>query len=74
MTLPCILKACADLIEVQQGNLIHEHVIHHKFESDVIIGSTHIDIYAKCGHNKDAPKVSDDFPHGNVVSWNAMLA
>ena len=70
---PCIIKACAKLGDLEQGNLIHIHVLCDDFESEVIIGGSLIDMYAKCGSIEDARKVFNDLPNRNVVTWNAML-
>ncbi len=58
---------------LEEGAHAHQHIIQSGWESDVFVGSSLIDIYAKCGSMQDAWKVSNKMPFHNVVSWNAML-
>ncbi|KAH9293007.1 hypothetical protein KI387_041794, partial [Taxus chinensis] len=73
-TFGVVLKACAGLAAVQQGNQIHACVIKTGYESDVFAGSALVDMYAKCESMDDAHQVFDEMPERNVVSWNAMIA
>ncbi|OIT22768.1 PREDICTED: pentatricopeptide repeat-containing protein At1g50270 [Nicotiana attenuata] len=45
-----------------------------RVSSDVYIGSTLVDMYAKCGFCDDALKVFEDMPYKNLISWSAMIA
>lgn len=68
------LKACAIMGSLDQGKAIHEHISNGGLEVDVVIGSTLIDMYTKCGSMEEAHKVFDNLPNRNVVSWGAMIA
>jgi pentatricopeptide repeat protein len=68
-----ILNACASVEALEEGAHVHQHIIQSGWESDVFVGSSLIDIYAKCGSMQDAWKVFNKMPFRNVVSWNAML-
>eukprot|EP00250_Pteridium_aquilinum_P027091 c34183_g1_i1 orf=1-531(-) len=46
--LSCILKACCSLGALHHGMLIHHQAITCDIDLDVMIGSTLIDMYAKC--------------------------
>lgn len=70
----CTLKACGSIGVIEQGKVIHDQLIRCGFESDVVVGSTLIDMYAKGGLLEEAQKVFYDLPNRNVVSWGAMLA
>lgn len=70
----CILKACSDVGAIEQGKLIHDEVIRKGLASEVVIGSTLVDMYAKFGNLKDACKVFEGLPQRDLVSWSAMLA
>ncbi len=41
-------------------------------ESNAIVGSNLVDMYAKCGSMEEAWKVFNKMPLHDVVSWNAM--
>eukprot|EP01018_Ginkgo_biloba_P029665 Gb_20774 [translate_table: standard] len=74
VTFACVLPACAQLGAMQQGKLIHDYIIRSGFESDVIVGTALIDMYAKCGSLEIARKLFDKMSERNVVSWSAMIA
>ncbi|GFS37555.1 pentatricopeptide repeat (PPR-like) superfamily protein [Actinidia rufa] len=42
-------------------------------ESDVMVGTSLVDMYAKCGDIFGSRKVFDNMPKRNVVTWNAMI-
>eukprot|EP01018_Ginkgo_biloba_P011802 Gb_29543 [translate_table: standard] len=74
ITMVSLLPALAYLAALQQGKWIHGYIIRSGFESDVIIGTALIDMYAKCGSIKIARGVFDKMPERDVVSWSAMIA
>jgi pentatricopeptide repeat protein len=41
-------------------------------ESDAYVGSSLVDVYAKCGSIEDAWRVFNRMPECNVVAWSAM--
>ncbi|KAJ7536765.1 hypothetical protein O6H91_12G081100 [Diphasiastrum complanatum] len=69
-----VLKACARIPALEQGKQLHSDIIKSGFESDVIVGSTLVDMYAKCGCIEDARLVFNNIRQRDVVSWNAMIA
>jgi pentatricopeptide repeat protein len=72
--LPCLLKACANLKRLEQGRRIHRKMLEgRKAEFDVVVGSTLVDMYAKCGSLEEAYQVFEDLPVRNVVSWSAII-
>ncbi|KAJ7558889.1 hypothetical protein O6H91_04G060700 [Diphasiastrum complanatum] len=74
VTFVLLLKACASLAALEQGKQLHSHIIKRGFQSDVIVGSTLVDMYAKCGCTDDAREVFNIMSERDVVSWNAMIA
>ncbi|VFQ75695.1 unnamed protein product [Cuscuta campestris] len=72
-TYSCILSICGDLPSIEWGKQVHCHAMKPDFISNVVVGSTLIDMYAKCGRLSDARKVFDRLPCKNLVSWNTML-
>lgn len=74
VALSSVLPACTHLTALQQGREIHCYAIKREQESDVVVCSALIDMYAKCGNVGVARKVFNRVSHRNVVSWNAMIA
>eukprot|EP00249_Psilotum_nudum_P015898 c25573_g4_i3 orf=469-948(+) len=43
-----VLKACTKTVDLTQGRLIHGQIVESGLISDLVIGSTLVDMYAKC--------------------------
>ncbi|KAI5067652.1 hypothetical protein GOP47_0018180 [Adiantum capillus-veneris] len=74
VTYPSVLNACASLLVLDEGKLIHFHIMQSDYDQDFYIGSALIDMYAKCGALQDALGVFDRFPAPNEITWNSMIA
>ncbi len=61
------------MVALEEGRLVHQQIIQCGFESNVFVGNSLVDMYAKCGSMKDALRVFDKMPSRDVVSWNALL-
>eukprot|EP01018_Ginkgo_biloba_P016404 Gb_25555 [translate_table: standard] len=69
-----ILKVCAELPTLKQGEQVHAHIIRKGFELDVVLGSALIDMYAKCGRVQYARRVFDKMSQRDVIAWTAMVS
>ncbi|KAJ7568880.1 hypothetical protein O6H91_01G051500 [Diphasiastrum complanatum] len=69
-----LLKACASIAAMEQGKQLHLDIIKSGFQSDVIVGNTLVDMYAKCGCIQEASQVFNSMQERNLVSWNVMIA
>jgi pentatricopeptide repeat protein len=47
---------------VEEGRCAHQQIIQSGLESDVFVGSSLVDMYAKCGSIEDARKVLKEMP------------
>ncbi|KAF2298895.1 hypothetical protein GH714_028957 [Hevea brasiliensis] len=72
-TFPCVIKACAGLLDAGLGEVIHGMVIKMALVLDVFVGNALIAMYGKCGLVDEAVKVFDYMPVRNLVSWNSMI-
>ncbi|KAI4346267.1 hypothetical protein L6164_013333 [Bauhinia variegata] len=72
-TLPCVIKACTRLLDVEFGELIHGFAVKTGSVSDVFVGNALIAMYGKCGFVEKAFKVFEFMPQRNLVSWNSMM-
>ncbi|XP_070054715.1 pentatricopeptide repeat-containing protein At4g21065-like [Nicotiana tomentosiformis] len=73
-TFPFVLKACSALSAIDVGRDIHEHAKRTKWDKDVFVGASLIDMYAKCGCVGRSRLVFDNVAERDVVVWNSMLA
>lgn len=70
---PSATKACAILSRVDVGQSVYCLAVKTGYDVDVFVGSSVVDMYAKCGDIRQARKVFDDMPERNVVSWSGMI-
>ncbi len=57
-----VLNACASVVALKEGRSVHEQIIQSGCESDVFVGSSLVDMYAKCGSLEDAWRVFHKMP------------
>ncbi|KAJ7551518.1 hypothetical protein O6H91_06G018500 [Diphasiastrum complanatum] len=74
VTYVILLKACASIAALEQGKQLHVQIIRSGFESDEMVSSALVDMYAKCGSMAHAHQVFDSMHERSVVSWTAMIA
>ncbi|KAK1439810.1 hypothetical protein QVD17_05631 [Tagetes erecta] len=70
---PSATKASAILSSYDVGQSVHCLALKTGYDFDVFVGSSVVDMYAKCGKIEDARKVFDEMPMRNVVSWSGMI-
>ncbi|CAL9192882.1 pentatricopeptide repeat-containing protein At3g26540 [Musa acuminata AAA Group] len=68
------LIACSEALALKEGHQIHSTMIKAGFEGDNIVGSSLMEMYAKCGVVQDARQLFDQVPSKDVVSWTSMLS
>ncbi|XP_057841894.1 pentatricopeptide repeat-containing protein At1g11290, chloroplastic isoform X2 [Cryptomeria japonica] len=73
-TFPSVLKACGSLVDVQGGEKVHNYIIKCGFESNVVVTSALVGMYAKCNSMRDARKMFDSMSDRDIVAWNTMIA
>ncbi|MCO5591680.1 hypothetical protein L7F22_045671 [Adiantum nelumboides] len=69
-----VLKAITSIESLLQGMLVHAFIIEGYFELNLMIGTTLIDMYAKCKSLRDAEEVFKRMSKVCVVTWSALLA
>eukprot|EP01018_Ginkgo_biloba_P017187 Gb_23320 [translate_table: standard] len=74
VTILSVLPACINFEALKQGKEIHNYITRSGLSSDDFVGTSLIDMYAKCGSIEDAGHVFDKMPRRDVVSWNTMIA
>ncbi|CAL9081460.1 unnamed protein product [Musa textilis] len=74
VTLSLIIDLCSRLLTLCGGTQVHAFSYKLCFESDVVVGSALIDMYAKCGSIDCASSTFADIHRHTVVTWTALLA
>lgn len=73
-TFSSLLKAAGAVPSERDGKQVHGLVIRYGFRMNVYVGSSLVDMYARCGLMKEARVVFDSLISKNEVSWNALIA
>ncbi|XP_058082328.1 pentatricopeptide repeat-containing protein At1g08070, chloroplastic-like [Magnolia sinica] len=73
VTLVSVLQACSQIGALDIGQWLHAYVDRNKLRHDVVLGTSLVDMYAKCGCIDIALQVFRGMLRKNVLSWNAML-
>ncbi|XP_065861838.1 putative pentatricopeptide repeat-containing protein At3g23330 [Euphorbia lathyris] len=73
-TLSSVLPIFAEYVNVDKGKEIHAYTIRHGFDQDVVIGSSLIDMYAKCTRVEDSLRLFNVLPQRDAISWNSIIA
>jgi len=63
-----VLKACASRAAIEEGRCVHQQIMQSGLESDVFVGSSLVDMYAKSGSIEDAGNVFKKMSSQDVVS------
>ncbi|KAL5976210.1 hypothetical protein ACLOJK_020540 [Asimina triloba] len=72
-TFGTVLTACGNLGRLKQGKQMHAKVITAGIGSNVVVGSSLVDMYGKCRSVEDSRRVFDRMVVKNSVSWSALL-
>ncbi|KAJ4966515.1 hypothetical protein NE237_018364 [Protea cynaroides] len=73
-TFPSIFKACTGIGDYHLGKNLHTLVFKLGFEDHIIVGSSVLDLYAKCGKLIDAHRLFVKMSQRDVVVWNSMIS
>ncbi|KAM0992497.1 hypothetical protein ACFX13_010900 [Malus domestica] len=69
-----VVSACANVGILLLGQHIHAHIQKIGYKIDVHLGSSYIDMYAKCGSLNDARMIFKQTGDLNVVLWTSMIS
>ncbi|KAE7995600.1 hypothetical protein FH972_000380 [Carpinus fangiana] len=73
-TMSSVLLACGRLGALEHGKWVHAYIGKCGMEVDVVLGTSLIDMYAKCGSIERAKWVFDNLgPNKDVMAWSAMI-
>ncbi|URE14579.1 repeat-containing protein [Musa troglodytarum] len=71
--LASLIKACSCLAALGQGRQIHGNAIKFGCASDPFVGTSILDMYAKCGNIEDSYSLFKRMNVTNTASWNALV-
>ncbi|KAK9088203.1 hypothetical protein Scep_027285 [Stephania cephalantha] len=74
ITLVGALSACASIGALDLGKWIDSYASQRGMNHDIFVGTSLMDMYAKCGGLDDALKIFEDLPQKNIVSWNTIIS
>lgn len=74
VTLINLLPSCSSLRALLQGKAVHGYAIRKGFLSHLVLETSLVDMYGKCGNYVLAERVFFRMEGRNLVSWNAMIA
>jgi len=73
-TVSSVVCACAAKGDVFFCRQLHAFAIKAVVDADVFVGTSLIDVYAKCGSIEDASCVFEGMPERNDVTWSSIVA
>ena len=73
-TFTVALKACTRLLDLKTGEEIWCRAMDCGFEYDVFVGSSILNLYAKCGKMDEAIVVFDRMLRRDLVCWTTMIS
>lgn len=68
-----VLAACANVGALDQGRWIHAYAERNSIQLDAVLGTSLVDMYAKCGRLDMALEVFDKIQRKEVFTWNAFI-
>ncbi|XP_021814262.1 putative pentatricopeptide repeat-containing protein At3g25060, mitochondrial isoform X3 [Prunus avium] len=72
-TFTVALKACASTLDLKTGEEIWSKAVNCGYEYDVFVGSSVLNLYAKCGKMDEAVMVFNKMPRRDLVCWTTMV-
>ncbi|KAI5658481.1 hypothetical protein M9H77_27274 [Catharanthus roseus] len=72
-TLVSVISACTHLSALDQGRWLHAYLKKYGFKENVILYTTLIDMYMKCGCVENAMDVFSGMEEKGVSTWNAVI-
>ncbi|CAM8939910.1 unnamed protein product [Rhodiola kirilowii] len=73
VTLGSLVCACTKLKALHQGKWLHGYVVKYCFDVNSYLGTSLVDLYAKCGDVRDARLLFDELGIVDLYIWTAMI-
>ncbi|XP_068468371.1 pentatricopeptide repeat-containing protein At3g12770-like isoform X1 [Phaseolus vulgaris] len=72
-TLVSLMRGCSQTSDLKNGRILHSCIIRKGIESNIVLSTSIVDMYSKCGAIKLATTVFGRMEKKNVITWTAML-
>ncbi|PON55075.1 Tetratricopeptide-like helical domain containing protein [Parasponia andersonii] len=69
-----VLTVCVNLKALELTRQVHGQILVAGFSSNVVLSSSVINAYGKCGEMGDARRYFDEMPIKDVLSWTTMVS
>ena len=73
-TFVSVLSACSQSGALDLGCWVHDYIVNNSFDVNVVLGTSLINMYTRCGNVSKAREVFDEMNERNVVAWTAMIS
>lgn len=74
LTCSFVLKACARVLAFSEAKQIQSQILRFGFQSDVLLQTTLLDVYAKTSEITGAQQLFDELPNRDIATWNSLIA
>ncbi|KAK9151318.1 hypothetical protein Syun_009627 [Stephania yunnanensis] len=68
-----VLSACGEMGALGMGRMVHEYIVRNRIEVDVKLGTSLVDMYAKCGDIENSLTVFENMVVKDVYTWSTMI-
>ncbi|KAK7301077.1 hypothetical protein RJT34_11936 [Clitoria ternatea] len=72
-TFSSVLSVCSRMVALEQGEQVHAQTIKTGFFSDVVVGTSLINMYNKCGSTERASKAFLEMSTRTMILWTSMI-
>lgn len=69
-----LLSIAANTLDLEMGRQIHSQTVVLTADSEVLVGNSLVDMYAKCDRFEEAKKIFANLAHKSTVPWTAMIS
>ncbi|CAK8577714.1 unnamed protein product [Lathyrus sativus] len=73
-TFVSVSSACSQIGSLELGCWVHDSIISNGIHVNVILGTSLINMFSRCGDVSRARNVFDSTSEGNVIAWTAMIS
>ena len=69
-----MLSIASNTLDWEMGRQIHAQTIVTTADSEILVGNSLVDMYAKCGKFEEAEMIFTNLTHRSAVPWTAMIS